>query len=124
MNVNPGVEGRSNRLRRQQPNQVMNDEKVCRTATVNHPLGIHLRPANLIVGLAKKYQAKVEIVRDNQRVDGKSILDLLTLAVTQGSEVRIEASGPDAEQAATELAELIASDFAEDEPEQDQTNPG
>ncbi len=99
----------------------MSDEKVCRTAVVNHPLGIHLRPANLIVGLAKKYQSKVEIIRENQRVDGRSILDLLTLAVTQGCEVQIEAIGPDAEEVATALAELIASDFGEDEPEQKQT---
>jgi phosphocarrier protein HPr len=102
----------------------MNDEKACRTAVVNHPLGIHLRPANLIVGLAKKFQAKVEIIRENQRVDGKSILDLLTLAVEQGCEVQIEATGPDAEQAATALAELIASDFADHEPERNQTTQG
>jgi phosphocarrier protein len=99
----------------------MNDEKVCRNAVVNHSLGIHLRPANLIVGLAKKYKSKVEIVRENQRVDGKSILDLLTLAITQGCEVRIETSGPDAEEAATALAELIASDFEDNEPEPKQT---
>jgi phosphocarrier protein HPr len=99
----------------------MNDEKVCRTAVVNHPLGIHLRPASLIVGLAKKFQAKVEIIRENQRVDSRSILDLLTLAATQGSEVQIEAIGPDAEAAATAFAELIASDFEEDETEPKQT---
>jgi len=93
----------------------MNDEKVRRNAVVNHSLGIHLRPANLIVGLAKKYQSKVEVIRDNQRVDGKSILDLLTLAATQGCEVQIEATGPDAEQAVAALAELIASDFEDND---------
>ncbi|MCC7085787.1 MAG: HPr family phosphocarrier protein [Pirellulales bacterium] len=99
----------------------MSDEQACCTAVVKHPLGIHLRPASLIVGLAKKYQAKIEIVRDRQRVDGRSILDLLTMAIEQGSEVRIEAIGPDAEEAATALAELIASDFADDEQEPKQT---
>jgi phosphocarrier protein HPr len=102
----------------------MNDEKVCRTAVVNHHMGIHLRPASLIVGLAKKYQAKIEIVRDNQRVDSRSILDLLTLAVTQGCEVQIEATGPDAEEAATALAELIASEFEEIDTEPNQTPQG
>jgi phosphotransferase system HPr (HPr) family protein len=102
----------------------MNDEKVCRTAVVNHRLGIHMRPASLIVGMAKKFQAKIEIVRDNQRVDSRSILDLLTLAVEQGSEVQIEAVGPDAEEAVTALAELIASEFGEDEVEPKQTPQG
>jgi phosphotransferase system HPr (HPr) family protein len=102
----------------------MNDEKVCRTAVVNHQLGIHMRPASLIVGLAKKYRAKIEIIRENQRVDGRSILDLLTLAVEHVSEVKIEATGPDAEAAATALAELIASDFEEHEAEPKQTPQG
>jgi phosphocarrier protein HPr len=95
----------------------MNDEKVCRTAVVIHPQGLHLRPASLIVKLAKKFQAKIEIIRENQRVDAQSILDLFTLAVLPGSEVQIEATGPDAEAAATAMAELIASDFPADEPE-------
>ena len=61
----------------------MSDVKVCRTVVVNNPQGLHLRPANLIVRLVKQYQAKIDFVKDNHRVDGRSITDLMTLAAEQ-----------------------------------------
>lgn len=93
----------------------MNVAKVSRTVVVHNPQGIHARPADTIVRLTKQYQAKIEFVKDNQRVDGKSILDLLTLAAEHGSQLIVEASGPDAPAAVDALAELFAGTFAEDE---------
>ncbi|HTQ39444.1 MAG TPA: HPr family phosphocarrier protein [Pirellulales bacterium] len=93
----------------------MNDVKVSRTLVVNNPQGIHARPANLIVRLAQQYQSRIEFVKENQRVDGKSILDLLTLAAMQGTQLEIEATGPDAQQALDALAELFAGNFGEPE---------
>jgi phosphotransferase system HPr (HPr) family protein len=101
----------------------MSDAKVSRTVVVNNPQGLHARPADLFVRLAKQFQAKIEIIKDNARVDGKSILNLMTLAAEQGTQLVIEAEGPDADQAIDELAALVASNFAESDPNKPQTNP-
>lgn len=97
--------------------------KVSRTVVVNNPQGIHARPADLIVRLAKQFQANIEFVKDNYRVDGKSILNLMTLAAEQGTPLVIEAEGPDAQQALDALAELFAANFAETDQNKNQTNP-
>jgi phosphotransferase system HPr (HPr) family protein len=98
----------------------MNDEKVSRMLSVNNPQGIHARPAHLIVRRLQPFQAKVEFVKENQRVDGRSILELLTLAAEQGTQLVIEANGPDARQALDAVAELFAANFAEPEGQTEQ----
>jgi phosphotransferase system HPr (HPr) family protein len=101
----------------------MSDVKVSRTVVVNNPQGIHARPADLIVRLAKQFQANIEFVKDNYRVDGKSILNLMTLAAEQGTQLTIEADGPDAQAALDALAELFAANFAETDQNKNQTKP-
>ncbi len=101
----------------------MSEGKASRAVVVNNQQGIHARPADLLVRLAKQYQSKINLVKENQRVDAKSILELLTLGAVQGTPLVIEAEGPDAEQALDALTELFASNFAEDEPNQKQSNP-
>ena len=81
--------------------------------TINCSEGLHARPADQFVRLAKRLQSVIEIAKDGKRVDGKSILSILTLAAEQGSELTIRASGDDAEQAVEALVGLIESDFAE-----------
>ena len=81
--------------------------------TVNCSEGLHARPADQFVRLAKRFQSVIEIEKDGKQVDGKSILSILTLAAAQGSELTILASGDDAEQAVEALVGLIESDFAE-----------
>jgi len=102
----------------------MSDEKISRTVVVNNAQGIHARPADLIVRMAQQYQSKIEFVKDNYRVDGKSILELLTLAAVQGTQLTIEASGPDAQAAADALVGLFAGNFLEHNPSENQTNQG
>jgi phosphotransferase system HPr (HPr) family protein len=99
----------------------MNEGKVSRQVVVNNPQGIHARPADLLVRLAKQFQSKIELVRENQRVDAKSILELLTLGAVQGTALVLEAEGPDAEQALSAIAELFAANFAENESNQNQS---
>ena len=70
-----------------------------RTVVVTNPQGLHARPADMFVKLASKYQSNIEVIKDGERVDGKSILAILTLAAVQGTQLRIEATGPDAEAA-------------------------
>ena len=101
----------------------MSDVKVSRTVVVNNPQGIHARPADLIVRLAKQFQANIEFVKDNYRVDGKSILNLMTLAAEQGTQLVIEADGPDAQAALDALAALFAANFVETDQNKNQTKP-
>jgi len=96
----------------------MSDVKASGKVVVDNPQGLHARPADLIVRLAKQYQSKIEVVKENQRVDGKSILDLLTLAAVQGTELTIEAMGDDAQAAIDALAALFATNFPESEQDQ------
>ena len=96
----------------------MSDPKARRVVVVTNPQGMHARPAHEFVTLASKFAAEIEVVKDHERVDGKSILGLLTLAAVEGTELSIEAVGPDAERALDALAELFASGFAEKENEQ------
>jgi phosphocarrier protein HPr len=87
-----------------------------RTVVVTNPQGLHARPADLFVKLARRFAANVEVIKDSERVDGKSILAMLTLAAVENTELVIEASGADAEEAVAALAELFARNFAEGDP--------
>ena len=80
---------------------------------INCSEGLHARPADQFVRVAQRFQSAIEIEKDGSLVDGKSILSILTLAATQGSELTICASGDDAEEAVEALVGLIESDFAE-----------
>ena len=82
---------------------------------VTNPQGIHARPADLLAKTANRFSSQIEIVKGSERVDGKSILSILTLAATEGTELSLEADGPDAEEALNALAELVEQNFAEDE---------
>jgi phosphocarrier protein len=84
-----------------------------RPVVVLNALGLHLRPADLFVGTARRFAAEIRVHRDGRCVDGKSILDLATLAAECGTRLELEARGPDAEAALAALAELVASRFHE-----------
>ncbi len=91
----------------------MNDNASTRHVTVSNPQGLHARPAHSLVNLANRFQAEIEIIRDHERVDGKSILSLLTLAASQGTELIIEARGDDAHDALDALERLFLEGFNE-----------
>jgi len=96
----------------------MSNGKVNRVVMVSNSQGLHARPASLIVKLTSQYNSKIEFVKDNSRIDGKSILDILTLGAPQGTSLVIEAEGPDAESALDALATLFASNFGETDEDQ------
>ena len=91
----------------------MADCSVNRTVVVTNPQGLHARPADVFVKLASRYQAKIDVIKDGERVDGKSILAILTLAAVEGTQLAIEATGPDAEAALDALTELVLRNFDE-----------
>ncbi|HEY1066476.1 MAG TPA: HPr family phosphocarrier protein [Pirellulales bacterium] len=77
----------------------MSDQTCLRSVTIVNPEGLHLRAAGVFVRVANRFQSEVVVVRDMDRVSGKSMLDLLTLGAYQGVELTLEATGPDAEAA-------------------------
>lgn len=87
-----------------------------RPVTVVNPQGFHARPAHLFVKLAMTFQAQVEILKGNEQINGKSILDLLTLGAGNGTTLTLRASGPDAQAAVEALAQLIEGGFGEAAP--------
>jgi len=83
-----------------------------KTVIVNNPLGIHARPAALLVQMASKFQADIFLSKaDIRGVNGKSIMSVMMLAAEKGAEVTVEAKGEDADSAVDALTELLQSNF-------------
>ncbi len=85
-----------------------------RKVTVVNKLGLHARPAMSLVDHANKFDSDVKIAKGSLSVDGKSIMHVMMLAATKGTELEIKAAGRDAEQAVTTLAGLVESGFDEE----------
>jgi phosphocarrier protein len=77
-------------------------------------LGLHARAAARFVRAATQFRSKVMITKDGTTTDGKSILGILFLAATSGTEIVITASGEDEDEAIDALASLVAGGFGED----------
>lgn len=85
-----------------------------RTVVVVNQLGLHARPAARLAQEAQNFDAEISVVCDDQEVDAKSILDILTLAAAQGSTLELRADGGDAEAALDCLEELFKTRFGEE----------
>ena len=87
---------------------------VAREAVIANRLGIHARPATLLVKAAANFEADIFLSKGNIRcINGKSIMGVMMLAAEQGATVLVEAEGPDEEAAAAAIAGLLASSFEE-----------
>jgi phosphotransferase system HPr (HPr) family protein len=75
---------------------------------IRNEQGLHARPAALFVQLANKFNANISVSKDDQEVNGKSIMGILMLAAEKGSEVMITAEGDDAKEAMGALEELLS----------------
>ena len=94
---------------------VMAVTKVTRTLTVQNKMGIHARPAAMIVRISNKYaHTDVLVEKDGEQVNAKSIMSLMMLAAGKGSEVKFIAEGEDAEQMLDEIAALFDRKFDEE----------
>ena len=91
----------------------MSDETFQVRVTIANKLGMHARAATRFVQLASKYPCEVAVVKDGQRVNGKSIMGVLMLAAERGSRLRISARGCDAANAVSALSELVERGFDE-----------
>jgi phosphocarrier protein len=81
---------------------------------IANKLGLHARPAMCFVDAAMPFKSVITVRRSDQQVDGKSIMQMMMLAATRGTELEIIAEGEDAEQAVAILRKLVESCFDED----------
>ncbi|WP_254514008.1 HPr family phosphocarrier protein [Anatilimnocola floriformis] len=91
----------------------MSEPTAERLVVVVNTQGFHARPAHLFVKMAMTFKSKVQIQKGNQIIDGKSILDLLTLGAGNGTQLKLKATGPDAAESLDALAQLVEGGFGE-----------
>ena len=84
-----------------------------RTLKLKNKLGMHARAAANFVKVAQQFKAGIYIEHNGQTADGRSILDILTLACPMGGMLTIKAKGADASEAIEELEKLVESKFGE-----------
>ena len=84
-----------------------------RTLTVQNKMGIHARPAAMIVRVTNRFKSEVFFEKDEEQVNGKSIMGLMMLAAGRGSVIKVSAQGEDAEELLKDLEELFEKRFDE-----------
>jgi phosphotransferase system HPr (HPr) family protein len=103
----------------------MQTSPISRVVVVRNKQGLHARPADQFARLAAKFDAKVVLIRDSRRVPATSIIELLTLGATQGTQLTLEAEGSAAQEAVDALANLVENVFPrEDEDTEHEERPG
>ena len=89
-------------------------QRVEKEIAIVNRLGLHARPAALLVKVASRYRSDVWVKKENEEVNGKSIMGLMMLAAGQGSKLQVRCEGPDAARALDEIEQLINARFNED----------
>jgi phosphocarrier protein len=84
-----------------------------RTVTIINKLGLHARAAAKFVTAAAAFSSDIDLAKDGQKVNGKSIMGVMMLAASRGTELVITTTGEDEEEAADKLENLIADGFGE-----------
>jgi len=88
-------------------------QQLSRELMVQNKMGVHARPAAMIVRITNKFKAEVFVEKDEEQVNGKSIMGLMLLAAGKGSKVKFIATGDDAAQMLAELEALFTRKFDE-----------
>lgn len=85
-----------------------------RTVTITNRAGIHARPAAMLVQTANRFASDIYMEKDSERINGKSIMGIITLGATYQSQIAIIAEGKDEQQAVDALAALFEKKFEEE----------
>jgi phosphocarrier protein HPr len=93
----------------------MTGDSLRRSVTITNPQGLHMRPLQAFVEAATRFQSTVFITKDGgERVNGKSLLNLLSLAAEQGTIVHLEVAGPDCHEALPALVEVLERTYTDE----------
>ena len=82
---------------------------------IRNKLGLHARPAALFVQTANQFECDITVIKDGEKVNGKSIMGIMTLAIGCGTEILVAAEGPDALEALDALEKLVQTNFGEND---------
>lgn len=86
-----------------------------KTVTIVNKLGLHARAAARFVTLASSFASDIKVTRNGQEINGKSIMGVMMLAASKGSNITLIIDGSDETEAIEKLTELIQERFGEDE---------
>ena len=89
-------------------------EKLRARAIIKNKRGLHARASAKIVEASARFQSQIEVIKDGQAVNGRSIMGLMMLAASIGSEVEFTAEGLDAAEALTAMLALVDARFGEE----------
>ena len=95
----------------EQTESTLTDES--RTVTIANPQGLHARPVMQFVDLAGQFQSRILVRKGSFAVDGKNPMEMMLLEASQGTQLKLEAQGPDAASALDALAQLVKNGFGE-----------
>ncbi len=84
------------------------------TVTIKNRQGMHTRPAAQLVKTAARFLSEFTICKDNDEINGKSIIGVMTLAAEQGSQLRLRFDGPDEQEAMKAVVDLFERGFGEE----------
>lgn len=82
--------------------------------TITNKMGLHMRPAGTFVGEMGKFKCDVNIIFNGKPINGKSIMNVMAACIKYGSEITIECSGEDENEALSKAVELVKSGFGEE----------
>ncbi|MCL4268741.1 MAG: phosphoenolpyruvate--protein phosphotransferase [Anaerolineales bacterium] len=91
--------------------------------TINNETGLHARPAKTLVNLVKQFKSSVTIWHGEKKANAKSLISVLTLGASKGSQLKIDVDGEDEETALTEIESAILSGLGEGEPQEKPSVP-
>lgn len=84
------------------------------TLTVKTRAGIHARPASQIVKTAQKFKSDIFLIKGNMRINGKSIMGIITLGATFNTEIEVQCTGPDEQEMLQAIKKLFENHFEEE----------
>lgn len=86
---------------------------VSKAVKITNEMGFHMRPANSFVTAMTKYQSDINIVFNDKKINGKSIMNIMAACIKCGSEITIECDGPDEGAMLNAAVDLVESGFGE-----------
>ncbi|MEZ6164820.1 MAG: HPr family phosphocarrier protein [Phycisphaerales bacterium] len=111
--ADPSVQADTPEFTGTQPDTLIVSETCSSKMKITNRYGLHARPATDFAQAAAGFEASVTVRHDDDEADGKSVMELMMLAATQGTEIEILCSGPDARDALSHLADLVSRGFDE-----------
>lgn len=92
----------------------MSDGVLVQRIRIENEMGLHARPAALLVQAVEGLDCDITIEKDGEKVDGKSIMGVMMLAAECGSEILVTSRGPDAHKAIEEIGRVVSEKFGEE----------